>query len=526
MKLAHKPIILIVLDGWGYSEDPAGNAIGNAKKPVWDRLWASYPHTLINASGREVGLPGKQMGNSEVGHMNIGSGRIIKQEFTRISDAIADGSFFKNEVLTGACSSTAARGGAVHIMGLLSPGGVHSHQDHIFALMLLAADNGLERIYLHAFLDGRDTPPQSAAEYIRDFQARLDSLGKGTFAGIVGRYYAMDRNNNWERVRLAYDLITMGKAEFQAPDAVSAIAAAYARGETDEFVKPVAVVKNGASPVQVNDGDLVIFANFRADRARQLSMAFTEQDFTAFPREAFPRLSAYISMTQYKADFNFPAAFPPQRHNNVLGELLAAHGLRQLRIAETEKYAHVTFFFNGGEELVFENEDRILVPSPNVPTYDLKPEMSANEVTDRIIEVIRKDKYDVIICNFANSDMVGHTGKYDAAVQAIEVLDKCLGRIVDVTLQHGGEVIITSDHGNAEQMVSRNDGNQETQPHTAHTNNLVPLIYIGRSVKMLPGIGALCDIAPTMLYIMDLKQPPEMTGKSLFRFHDQEKSAV
>lgn len=526
MKLTHKPLILIVLDGWGYSEDPTSNAIFNANKPVWDRLWASYPHTLINASGREVGLPGRQMGNSEVGHMNIGSGRIVKQEFTRITDAIADGSFFQNEILTGACRSTAANGGAAHIMGLLSPGGVHSHQDHIFALMQLAADCGLDRIYLHAFLDGRDTPPQSAAEYISDFQTRLDSLGKGEFACVVGRYYAMDRNNNWERTRLAYELITMGKAEFQATDAASAIAAAYARGETDEFVKPVAVVKNGASPVQVNDGDLLIFANFRADRARQLSMAFTEPDFAAFPREIYPRLSTYIGMTQYKADFNFPAAFPPQRHNNVLGELLAAYGLRQLRIAETEKYAHVTFFFNGGEELVFENEDRILVPSPDVPTYDLKPEMSANEVTDRIIEVVSKDKYEVIICNFANADMVGHTGKYDAAVRAIEVLDKCLGRIVDETLLHGGEIIITSDHGNAEQMVSRDGGKQETQPHTAHTNNLVPLLYIGRAAQMLPGTGALCDIAPTMLYIMGLKQPPEMTGKSLFRFHDQEKLAV
>ena len=526
MQIPHKPIILIVLDGWGYSEDPAGNAIHNAHKPEWDRFWTSYPHTLINASGREVGLPGKQMGNSEVGHMNIGSGRIIRQEFTRITDAIADGSFFKNEVLVGACKKAAAQGTAVHIMGLLSPGGVHSHQDHIYALVELAANCGLERIYLHAFLDGRDTPPQSAAQYISDFQTRIDTSGKGAFASIVGRYYAMDRNNNWERTRQAYELITMGKAEFQATDAAGAIAAAYDRGETDEFVKPTAVLKTGALPVQVKDGDLVIFANFRADRARQLSMAFTQQDFSGFHRKVMPRLSAYIGMTEYKADFNFPTAFPPERHKNVLGELLANYGLHQLRIAETEKYAHVTFFFNGGEELVFENEDRILVPSPDVPTYDLKPEMSASEVTDKIIEVIRNDKYDVIICNYANADMVGHTGKYEAAVQAIETLDKCLGRIVDETLQHGGEVIITADHGNAEQMASHDSGDHGTQPHTAHTNNPVPLIYIGRAAEMRTGTGALCDIAPTMLYIMGLEQPAEMTGKVLFRLREPQKPAM
>lgn len=526
MQLPHKPIILIVLDGWGYSKEPSSNAILNAHKPVWDGLWKTCPHTLINASGTEVGLPGTQMGNSEVGHMNIGSGRIIKQEFTRITDAIADGSFFNNEVLVNACHNAAAQGAAVHVMGLLSPGGVHSHQDHIFALMELASNCGLERIYLHAFLDGRDTPPQSAAEYIREFQARMTTLGKSTIASIVGRYYAMDRNSNWGRTRLAYDLITLGKAEFQAPDASNAITAAYNRGETDEFVKPTAVVENGASPVRVNDGDLVIFANFRADRARQLSMAFTQQDFTAFPRESFPHLNAFIGMTQYKADFNFPTAFPPERHKNVLGELLADHGLRQLRIAETEKYAHVTFFFNGGEELVFENEDRVLVPSPDVPTYDLKPEMSAYQVTDKIIEAVRDHKYDVIICNFANADMVGHTGKYNAALQAIEALDKCLGRIVDETRREGGEVIITSDHGNAEQMVSRDDGDRETQPHTAHTNNLVPLLFIGRSAQMLPGTGALCDIAPTILYIMGLKQPAEMTGRVLFKFNERELRAT
>lgn len=522
MQLPHKPIILIVLDGWGYSKEPSSNAILNAHKPVWDGLWKTCPHTLINASGTEVGLPGTQMGNSEVGHMNIGSGRIIKQEFSRITDAIKDGSFFQNEVLTETCRKTAANGGAVHIMGLLSPGGVHSHQDHIFALIEIASNCGAERIYLHAFLDGRDTPPRSAAEYIRDFQARIDELGKGEFAGIVGRYYAMDRNNNWERTRLAYDLITLGKAEFQFPDASSAIAGAYDRGETDEFVKPTTVLKKGASPIRVNDGDSVIFANFRADRARQLSMAFTEKEFDRFKREHFPDLCAYISMTEYKEDFNFPSAFPPERHINVLGEYLADHGLTQLRIAETEKYAHVTFFFNGGEEQVFNKEDRILVPSPDVPTYDMKPEMSAYEVTNKIVEVVGNDKYDVIICNFANADMVGHTGDFDAAVKAIEAIDSCLGRVVDTVLKKGGEVIITSDHGNAEQMISRDTGKQDMQPHTAHTNNLVPLIYIGRSADMLPGTGALCDIAPTMLYLIGLKQPEEMTGRPLLRLQNQE----
>ena len=525
MKLTHRPTILIVLDGWGYSENPESNAIAEAHKPVWDRLWKNCPHTLINASGREVGLPGTQMGNSEVGHMNIGSGRIIKQEFTRITDAINDGSFFTNEVLTRACRDTAARGGALHLMGLLSPGGVHSHQDHIFATVKLAANSGLERIYLHAFLDGRDTPPRSAAEYIDAFQARLDALGKGKFASIVGRYYAMDRNNNWDRTGLAYDLITRGKAQFQADNAAGAIAAAYARGETDEFVKPIAIVPDNASPIQVEDGDLVFFANFRADRARQLSMAFTQKDFTSFHREIFPQLGAYVSMTEYKAEFTFPVAFPPERPRNVLGELLAQQGLRQLRIAETEKYAHVTFFFNGGEELVFNNEDRILVPSPDVATYDLKPEMSAFEVTDRIIDAIRADSYDVIICNFANADMVGHTGVFAAAVRAIEALDQCLGRIVEETRKKGGEVIITSDHGNAEQMTSAEAG-KESQPHTAHTSNLVPLLYIGRDAEMLPGNGALCDIAPTMLYIMGLNQPPDMTGRALFRIRDQEQLAA
>lgn len=522
MKLPHKPIILIVLDGWGYSEENSYNAIYSAKKPVWDRLWNEYPHTLINASGTEVGLPGRQMGNSEVGHMNIGSGRIIKQEFSRITDAINDGSFYENKVLVETCRNSAANGGAVHIMGLLSPGGVHSHQDHIYALIELASNCGLERIYLHAFLDGRDTPPKSAVEYIRDFQGRIDDLGKGEFAGIVGRYYAMDRNNNWERTRLAYELITLGKAEFQFPDASSAIAGAYDRGETDEFVKPTAVVKKGGSPVRVNDGDSVIFANFRADRARQLSMAFTETEFTRFKREYFPALNAYVGMTEYKEDFNFPSAFPPERHINVLGEYLANHDLSQLRIAETEKYAHVTFFFNGGEERVFNDEDRILVPSPDVPTYDLKPEMSAYEVTDKIVDVIRNDKYDVIICNFANADMVGHTGDFDAAVKAIEAIDSCLGRIVEEVREIGGEVIITSDHGNAEQMISHENGREGVQPHTAHTNNLVPLIYIGRSAEMLPGTGALCDIAPTMLYLMGLKQPEEMTGRVLLRLQNQD----
>jgi len=526
MGLPHKPYILIVMDGWGYSENTLFNAIHSAKKPVWDNLWKNCPHILVSASGTDVGLPDAQMGNSEVGHMNIGSGRIVHQEFTRITQAIEEGEFYRNEVLVPAFREAAANARAVHILGLLSTGGVHSHQDHIFALMEMADQYGVEKIYLHAFLDGRDTPPKSAEEFLYDAQVKMRELGRGRFASICGRYFAMDRNKSWDRTKLAYDLIVDGKAEFQAADAFIAVDQAYAREETDEFVSPTAVVPRGEQAVTVKDGDVVVFANYRADRARQLSQAFTDPGFDHFKRTRIPALQSFVSMTRYKDDFNFPAAFPPDQLHNVLGEYLADLGLHQLRIAETEKYAHVTFFLNGGEEKVFANEDRILVSSPHVATYDLKPEMSAFEVTDKLIAAIKSNKYDVIICNYANADMVGHTGNFDAAVKAIECLDVCLGRLVDATNAAGGEMLITSDHGNAEQMRSYITEKVKAQAHTAHTLNLVPFVYVGRPARALPGAGALCDIAPTLLYLMGLEQPQEMTGRSLFELREITSKAV
>jgi len=526
MQLRHRPYILIVLDGWGYSENTNYNAIHSAHKPNWDRLWDEYPHTLINASGTDVGLPDAQMGNSEVGHMNIGAGRVVEQEFSRITRAVEDGSFFRNEILCNAFEKAAAAGKTLHILGLLSPGGVHSHQDHICALMELGSRYDFKDICIHAFLDGRDTPPKSAEEYLHDVQMKMTQLGKGRFASIIGRYYAMDRNNNWDRTRAAYELICDGKAEFRSDDPFIAVDKAYARGETDEFVSPTLVLKRGEERIRVEDGDVVVFANYRADRARQLSRAFTERDFDEFPRERDVRLGTFISMTQYKEDFNFPAAFPPEHIRNGFGEYIAAKGLHQLRIAETEKYAHVTFFFNGGDERVFEGEDRVLVPSPDVATYDLKPEMSAPEVTDRLIDAVNSRKYDVIICNFANADMVGHTGDLDAAVKAVETIDTCLGKIVDATLKVGGEILITADHGNAEQMKSFITEKVKAQAHTAHTSNLVPLLYIGRPAEPMPGIGALCDISPTLLYLMQMKMPPEMTGRPLFHVADYSTQAA
>lgn len=526
MQLPHRPYVLIVLDGWGYSEDPHFNAIYSASKPVWDRIWKNCPHTLVSASGLDVGLPDEQMGNSEVGHMNIGSGRIVYQEFTRITKSIADGDFFNNKALVTAFEQAAASGKALHILGLLSPGGVHSHQDHIYALMDLARRCKLDKIYLHAFLDGRDTPPKSAEGYIREAQAKMRDLGCGSFAGIIGRYFAMDRNKNWDRTKLAFDFIMDGVSPYHAADPISAINQAYARGETDEFVKPIAIVPPGGQPVRVGDGDVIVFANFRADRARQLSEAFTDPAFTHFQRSRTVPLSSFISMTQYKAEFKFPSAYPPERLGNSFGEYISDLGLHQLRIAETEKYAHVTFFFNGGEERVFKNEDRVLVPSPQVATYDLKPEMSAPEVTDKLVQAIAGGKYDVIICNYANADMVGHTGDFDAAVKAIECLDQCLGRVIDAAKKAGGEVLITSDHGNAELMCSAGNGHGKAQPHTAHTTNLVPFIYIGRSAQAFNGTGALCDIAPTLLHVMGLPQPAEMTGRSLVELHERHKRAA
>jgi len=503
------PVLLLILDGFGYSEDPDHNAIAIARKPNWDRLWNAYPHTLINASELSVGLPKGQMGNSEVGHLNIGAGRVIYQELTRVDVAIQDGSFNTNPAFTHAIAQAKANGTALHIMGLLSPGGVHSHEDHIHALLELAANSGLSKIFLHAFLDGRDTPPRSAEQSLQRLRDKCATLGVGRIATIVGRYYAMDRDNRWERVQPAYDMLTQGKAEFRAATAVEGLLQAYARDENDEFVKCTVI----GEPAPMQDGDVAVFMNFRADRAREMTRALTDAAFDNFKREYFPKLADYVILSSYGDDFShLPAAFSPSAIHNGFGEYVSGLGLKQLRIAETEKYAHVTYFFNGGTEQPYPGEDRILVPSPKVATYDLQPEMNAVEVTDKLVAAIRSGQYQAIICNYANCDMVGHTGILEAAVKAIETLDVCIGRVVGAMQECGGEVLITADHGNAEQMIDRSTH----QAHTAHTLNKVPFLYVGRKASMLDG-GALQDVAPTLLAMMGLPQPPEMTGKPLIK---------
>ncbi|MGB5569136.1 MAG: 2,3-bisphosphoglycerate-independent phosphoglycerate mutase [Sedimenticolaceae bacterium] len=507
-----RPAVLLVLDGWGLSDSTDHNAINAARKPVWDRLWASYPHTAIRTSGPAVGLPGGQMGNSEVGHLNLGAGRVVYQEFTRIGRSIRTGSFFSNRTLTDAVDLAVGNGSAVHILGLLSPGGVHSHEEHIHAMVRLAVERVARDVYVHAFLDGRDMPPKSAEPSLKAMDAVFAELGSGRIATLIGRYYAMDRDHRWDRIKQAYDLITQGKAGHCSATAVEALHKAYERGESDEFVTASCI----GEPVKVADGDVVINMNYRSDRARQITRAFIEPDFAGFEREATPEIAAFVSLTEYSKDFDIPVAYPPERLENTLGEYIANLGLHQLRIAETEKYAHVTFFFNGGVEAPNEGEERILVPSPQVATYDLQPEMSAYEVTDRLVESIRSDRFDLIICNYANGDMVGHTGLFDAAVKAIEVLDECLGRVSDAVLDVGGEMLITADHGNAEQMTDP----KSQQAHTAHTLNDVPLIYVGYSASGLMENGALCDVAPTLLQIMGLSQPAAMTGRSLLKTAD------
>ncbi len=515
MSLIPKPMVLLILDGWGYSEDPEGNAILHAKKPVWNAMWENYPHTFIHGSGAEVGLPSEQMGNSEVGHLNLGAGRVVYQEFTRVSRSVKTGSFFSNQTLVDAANLARDNGKALHVLGLLSPGGVHSHEEHIHAMVELGVRQGVEKVYLHAFLDGRDTAPKSARESIEKMQAVFDRIGGGRFASIIGRYYAMDRDHRWPRIQSAYDLITQGKSEFQAKTALQGLEMAYARGETDEFVQATAILSDTGRPLQMEDGDVMVFMNFRSDRARQITRPFIEPDFDAFKREVTPKLARFVSLTEYNSEYDIPVAYPPERLRNVFGEYISRLGMHQLRIAETEKYAHVTFFFNGGREEPFDFEDRILIPSPDVPTYDQKPEMSAGEVTDKLVEAIESDKYDVIICNYANPDMVGHTGNFEATVKAIEFLDSCIGRVKDATLKAGGEMLITADHGNAEKMT-----NPEThQAHTAHTSNVVPLIYVGRPAKF-EARGALSDITPTMLYLMGLEKPGAMTGHSLLELED------
>lgn len=506
-----KPLVLMILDGFGHSDRPEYNAIHAANTPVYDRLRATQPHGLISGSGMDVGLPDGQMGNSEVGHMNLGAGRVVYQDFTRVTKAIRDGEFFENPAICAAVDQAVAAGKAVHIMGLLSDGGVHSHQDHIVAMVELAARRGAEKIYLHAFLDGRDTPPRSAQASIELLDATFARLGKGRIASLIGRYFAMDRDNRWDRVEQAYNLIVDGQGQFRADSAVAGLQAAYARDESDEFVKATVI----GEPVRVEAGDAVVFMNFRADRARELTRAFVEQDFAGFARQRVPQLAGYVMLTQYAASIDAPCAFAPEPLTNVLGEYLANNGKTQLRIAETEKYAHVTFFFSGGREEPFPGEERILIPSPNVATYDLQPQMSAPEVTDRIVDAIENQRYDVIIVNYANGDMVGHTGVFEAAVKAVECLDECMGRIVTALEKVGGEALITADHGNVEQMEDEVTG----QAHTAHTCEPVPFIYVGkRNVSIREG-GVLADVAPTMLKLLGLPQPKEMTGTSIIELH-------
>lgn len=505
------PVLLLILDGFGYSEDNDHNAVLAARKPNWDRLWNEYSHTLINASEKHVGLPSLQMGNSEVGHLNIGAGRIVYQELSRVDVAIEDGTFFTNPALTDAVAKVKQSDSALHIMGLLSPGGVHSHEDHIFAMLEMAERNGLHKVYIHALLDGRDTPPKSASQSLTLLHEMCIGAGVGKVASIIGRFYAMDRDNRWERVQPAYELITEGSAEFTAENAIEGLEMAYERGESDEFVKPTAIT-NGGAPVSMQDGDVVVFMNFRADRAREITRALTDTNFDGFERKHFPKLASFVTLSSYGEDFKLPCAYTPEAIHNGFGEYVSGLGLKQLRIAETEKYAHVTYFFSGGRESAYPGEDRVLVPSPKVATYDLKPEMSAFEVTDKLEEAILSRQYHAIICNFANGDMVGHSGDMSAAVKAIEALDVCIGRVVKAMQSIGGEVILTADHGNAEQMIDR----ATHQAHTAHTLNPVPFLYVGRKAK-LADTGSLRDIAPSMLAIMGLPQPEEMTGRSLIQ---------
>lgn len=511
--MSHKPLTLLILDGWGYSEETKGNAIHAAKTPNFDKLWNSCPHTLLNASGLAVGLPDGQMGNSEVGHLHIGAGRLAPQDLTRINMAVDSGEFFVNSVLIETIDKTINAGKALHIFGLISNGGIHSHTSHIQAMIKLAARRGLKHIFIHAFLDGRDTPPKSALVFLSTIEETLKKCDCGKIASISGRYYAMDRDKRWERVQAAYDMLTQGKAEFHAETAVKGLDMAYNRDETDEFVKPTCIHDANTSPILVKDGDSIVFMNFRADRGRELSYAFTSKEFKDFERKIAPKLTTYVTLTQYAADLEVKVAFPPIDLHNVFGAIIAQNKLHQLRIAETEKYAHVTYFFNGGEETIFANEDRILIPSPKVATYDLQPKMSIVEVTDKLVTAIESKKYASIICNFANPDMLGHTGNFDATVQALEIVDVCLGRTVEALNKIGGELVVIADHGNAEKMF-----NFETdQPHTAHTCAPVPFIYMGRKAEIAIEQGTLVDVAPTLLYLLGIKQPTEMTGHPLLK---------
>ncbi|MDR3085993.1 MAG: 2,3-bisphosphoglycerate-independent phosphoglycerate mutase [Christensenellaceae bacterium] len=505
---------LIIMDGFGLRAEREGNAILQQGTPALDSLAAEFPHTEIGASGMDVGLPDGQMGNSEVGHLNIGAGRIVYQELTRISKSIADGDFFKNEVLLEAISSAKQKGGKLHLMGLLSDGGVHSHNTHLYALIALAKRQGLSSAYVHCIMDGRDTPPTSGADYVAQLEAEMKRQGFGAIASVSGRYYAMDRDKRWDRVQKAYETIACGLGQRAESGAEQLMLDSYAAGVNDEFIVPTALVKDGAPIATVEEGDSVIFFNFRPDRTRELTQAFIDADFSGFPREGGRKPVFFVGMTRYDDSFqNIETAFKPSTLDNTLGEYLSSLNLSQLRIAETEKYAHVTFFFNGGVEKPNKGEDRTLIPSPKVATYDLKPEMSAYEVTDAVLEAVDSGKYDVMILNYANCDMVGHTGILTAAKSAVRVVDECVGRVVEAILKQGGRALITADHGNADLMVDPETG----EAFTAHTTSKVPLILAdeGQRGKKLRAGGRLADLAPTILKLMGLPKPSSMSGESL-----------
>ncbi|GFO67240.1 2,3-bisphosphoglycerate-independent phosphoglycerate mutase [Geomonas limicola] len=507
-----KPLLLMILDGWGIAPETETNAVAKAKTPNMNRLMANYPSGEIDGSGMSVGLPDGQMGNSEVGHTNIGAGRVVYQDLTRITKAIHDGVFFENPVLVDCMKKAKAGSGRLHLAGLLSDGGVHSHETHLYALIEMAKRQGIKEVLVHCLMDGRDTPPQSGGEYIDRLEEKIAEIGLGRIATVIGRYYAMDRDNRWERVEQAYRAIVMGEGK-PYPSAATAMRESYRAGVSDEFVVPSVIVPEGAHTGKAQDGDGFIFFNFRSDRAREITRSLTERSFGGFERAALPKFSSYVCMTSYDETFDLPVAFGPEELTNIFPEVIAKAGLTQLRIAETEKYAHVTFFFNGGREAPFAGEDRALIPSPKeVATYDQKPEMSAYLVTEELLKRLDEDKYDVIILNFANADMVGHTGVMAAAVRAVEAVDQCVGKLVDRVLELGGATIITADHGNAEMMVDDTTGG----PHTAHTCDMAPLVLVDesrKSVKLRKGV--LADLAPTMLEMLGIPQPPEMTGKSL-----------
>jgi 2,3-bisphosphoglycerate-independent phosphoglycerate mutase len=506
-----KPFLLLILDGWGDCPENPGNAIRLAKTPCWDSIQTRYPHTFISGCGEDVGLPVGQMGNSEVGHLTIGAGRVIYQDLTLISKLIENQEFFHNPILLEALAKAKDNHRSMHVMGLLSDGGVHSHEKHLYALLQMALKQKVSKLYIHAFLDGRDTPPKSALSSLE----RLDEVLINTpfrVATVSGRYYAMDRDKRWERVQRAWEAIVDGESAYEASTPVSALKEAYARGETDEFVLPTCI-RDKDEPITIQDGDVVLYFNFRADRARALSWALLDKSFTGFERKRVPQLTELVTFTEYDKNINARVAFVPQQLTNTLGEYFQNLKLKQLRLAETEKYAHVTFFFNGGQEQPFKFEERLLVPSPKVATYDLQPEMSAYELTDILVEKILNQQFDFIVCNYANADMVGHTGKLDAAIKAIEVLDECLAKITTALEKVGGEALITADHGNAECMLDEDNG-----AHTAHTLSLVPLVYVGQQKFTFNGQpGTLSDIAPTVLTLMHLPIPEEMTGRSLLK---------